>query len=112
MIDSGVPSIAFLIYYDITKHVSQAAVVAIALSLALTVIRLIRRETLQHALSGVFIVLVCAFISHRTGKAKDFYLPGLIINTAYCLVRYLARTWHGAKCPLAKLLTSEQVGSG
>jgi len=83
MIDSGVPSIAFLIYYDITKHVSQAAVVAIALSLALTVIRLIRRETLQHALSGVFIVLVCVFISHRTGKAKDFYLPGLIINTAY-----------------------------
>ena len=58
-------------------------IAALAISFVLTVIRLARRETLQHALSGIFIIAICALIAHHTGKAKDFYLPGLIINAAY-----------------------------
>jgi hypothetical protein len=83
IIDSGLPSITFLIVHDITKNLNHSVIAALAISFVLTVIRLARRETLQHALSGIFIIAICALIAHHTGKAKDFYLPGLIINAAY-----------------------------
>lgn len=83
IVDSALPSITFLITFDITKNLDHSAIAALALSVVLTVIRLIRRETLQHALSGIFVVAICALIAHHTGKAKDFYLPGLIINALY-----------------------------
>ena len=83
IIDSGLPSITFLIVHDITKNLNHSVIAALAISLILTVVRLARRETLQHALSGIFIIAICALIAHHTGKAKDFYLPGLIINAAY-----------------------------
>ena len=83
IVDTGTPSILFLITYDVTKSLDHSAIAALALSVVLTIVRLVRRETLQHALSGIFIVAICALIAHHTGKAKDFYLPGLIINALY-----------------------------
>ena len=83
IVDTGTPSILFLITYDVTKNLDHSAIAALALSVVLTIVRLVRRETLQHALSGIFIVAICALIAHHTGKAKDFYLPGLIINALY-----------------------------
>ena len=42
-----------------------------------------KRETIQHAISGVIGVAVCAWLSNRSGKAEDFYLPGLWTNAIY-----------------------------
>lgn len=53
------------------------------MSLALTALRLARRETIQHAISGVIGVAICAWLSNRSGKAEDFYLPGLWTNAIY-----------------------------
>lgn len=39
--------------------------------------RLVRREGLQPAVSGILMVAVCAFIAYRTGEARDFYLYGI-----------------------------------
>jgi hypothetical protein len=44
------------------------------------VIRLLRKETLQHALSGLFGVLVCAGFAKFSGHASNYYLPGILIN--------------------------------
>ena len=107
IIDSGVPSIAFLISYDISKNLNHSAIIALSLSVIFTIIRLFRRETLQHALSGIFIVAVSALIAHHTGKAKDFYLPGLIINALYACL-YLITNLTG--WPLLGLLLGPILG--
>lgn len=83
LLDSGLPALIFLIIFNITKEVQQAAYGALALSLILTIIRLAKRETIQHAISGVIGVAICAWLSNRTGKAEDFYLPGLWTNAIY-----------------------------
>ena len=83
LLDSGLPSILFLVIFNISHSLNKSAIFAIALSLILAVVRLIRRETLQHALSGVIGVVFCALLSRHTGKAADFYLPGLIINVIF-----------------------------
>ena len=83
LLDSGFPALIFLIIFNVTKEVQQAAYGALALSLILTIIRLAKRETIQHAISGVIGVAVCAWLSNRSGKAEDFYLPGLWTNAIY-----------------------------
>jgi len=87
LIDSGLPSLVFLIVFNISgKDVNAALYAAVALSILLTLLRLIKRETIQHAFSGLIGVGICALISKRTGNAADFYLPGLWINAAYGLL--------------------------
>lgn len=83
LLDSGLPALIFLVLFNVTKEVEQAAYGALALSLLLTIIRLAKRETIQHAISGVIGVAVCAWLSNRSGKAEDFYLPGLWTNAIY-----------------------------
>lgn len=76
LLDSGLPALIFLIIFNVTKEVQQAAYGALALSLILTIIRLAKRETIQHAISGVIGVAVCAWLSNRSGKQRTFICQG------------------------------------
>jgi hypothetical protein len=83
LLDSGLPSLVFLIAYNIGHGLKDATIAAVITSALLTLIRLIRRDTLQHVLSGFVGVAFCALLARKTGHAVDFYLPGLIINVVY-----------------------------
>lgn len=83
LFDSGIPALLFLVVFNVRDDVIDAAFVALALSAVIAVVRLIRREKLQHAISGILGVLICYLLVRSTGKAEDFYLPGLFINAGY-----------------------------
>jgi len=81
LIDSGLPALVFLIVFNLSsREINTAIYAAVGLSIFLTLIRLLKRETVQHAFSGLIGVAICALISKRSGSAADFYLPGLWIN--------------------------------
>ena len=83
LLDSGLPSLVFLIAYNVGHGLKDATIAALITSAFLTLVRLIRRDTLQHVLSGFVGVVFCALLARKTGHAVDFYLPGLIINVVY-----------------------------
>lgn len=83
ILDSGLPSLVFLIAFNVLHDLRGALYAAVIISALLTLIRLIRRDTLQHVLSGFVGVAFCALLARKTGQAVDFYLPGLIINVIY-----------------------------
>ncbi|CAB4561099.1 MAG: DUF3159 domain-containing protein [Actinobacteria bacterium] len=83
LFDSGIPALVFLIVFNLRDDVVEAAFVALGLSAIITVLRLIKREKLQSAISGIVGVLICYLLVRSTGKAEDFYLPGLFINAGY-----------------------------
>jgi hypothetical protein len=84
MAETSLPAVAFVIAYTASgSDTNTAAAVAVGLALVLTVARLARRESPQHALSGLIGVGFAAFIATRSGKAEDFFLPGLLANAAY-----------------------------
>ena len=90
LIDSGIPSVIFLVVFNITDHLHSALFASIAVSALLTIIRLARRDTIQHALSGFVGVLICAWFANRTGNASDVYLPKLLTNLGYGTVYLIA----------------------
>ncbi|MDQ1713701.1 MAG: hypothetical protein QOE45_3151 [Frankiaceae bacterium] len=83
-IDSAVPPIAFVVGNAVggLREAVWAAAVAVVV---VVLVRLVRRETLRHAFSGVFGVGIAIGIAKATGQAKNFFLPGIIINAAYAL---------------------------
>ncbi len=83
LIDSGLPSILFLIVFNLTHHLHPALYASIALSIAITLIRLSRRETLQYAVSGLAGIAICALFAGRSGKASAFYLPSIYKNIGF-----------------------------
>jgi hypothetical protein len=90
LIDSGIPSILFLVTFNVTHHLHTALFASIATSALLTIIRLIKRDTLQHALSGLVGVLICAWFANRTGNPSDLYIPKLLTNLGYGSVYLIA----------------------
>lgn len=96
MVESALPAAAYVIAYSIARlDETTCAIIAVAIGALLALGRLARRETVQFAVSGLFGVALAAFIVSRTGRAEDFFLPGLLANAAYAsaylisiLVRY------------------------
>ena len=108
LIDSGLPSLVFLIVFNLSgKNITSAIYAAIGLSMVLTFIRIVKRETVQHAFSGLIGVGVCAFIARRSGNAADFYLPGLWINAGYALLYALTNLF---KWPLLGVVLGPILG--
>ena len=82
--ESALPALAFVVAYTVSgQETNVAAYVAVGLALALAAARLVRRQSPQYALSGLVGVGLAAFLATRTGRAEDFFLPGLIANAGY-----------------------------
>lgn len=86
LIDSGLPTVLFLVAYVATgQQLRPALMAAVGAGVLIAIARLIRRESLQQVLAGFFGVAISAFVASRTGQAEDFFLLGILINIGYGL---------------------------
>lgn len=84
--ESAVPAAAYVLAYTISGQDTTAAlIVAGALGVLFAVARLVRGQTVQYALAGLGGLALSAYVVSRTGRAEDFFLPGLLANAAYAL---------------------------
>ncbi|MYW02045.1 DUF3159 domain-containing protein [Streptomyces sp. SID3343] len=88
MIDMTVPGLVFVIAYTISRSTWAAAITAGAVALAFAIVRIVRRESLQHALGGFLGVAVAGFVAIKSGKAENFYSVGMLLTGGYA-VAYL-----------------------
>jgi hypothetical protein len=107
LIDSGVPSIVFLIAFNISSNLNRSIIAAIVTSMLFTILRLVRRETVQHAISGLIGIVICALFARHSGKAADFYLFGLYKNAAYGAVYAISNI---VKWPLIGVMLGPILG--
>lgn len=108
--ETAIPAVAFVAVYTATgSNLDASAVAAVAIALVLALARLARRESPRHALSGLVGVAFAAFIATRSGKAENFFLPGLLLNAAMvsALVISIAVRW-----PLIGVIVSSLDGDG
>ncbi|MER5869528.1 DUF3159 domain-containing protein [Streptomyces sp. NPDC002044] len=77
-VETMLPGLLFVMIYTINKDVKLSAIAAGAVAVLLVIVRLLRKDTVKHAFSGVFGVGVGVAFALFTGSAKGFYLPGMI----------------------------------
>lgn len=103
IVASTVPVAVFVLVNVITE-LRPALYAAIAAGVAVMVWRLVRRDPIQPAISGLIGVGVCALVANQTGEARGFYLPGLLYSAFLglaALVSVIVRRplagviWHG-----------------
>ena len=108
--ESTLPFIAFTVTWTATgRNVTTGAIVAVAIAAVLAFIRVLRRETVQFALSGLVGVAFGAFVAARSGKAEDFFLPGILINAASATAYLISIA---VRRPLLGLIFSTMTGDG
>lgn len=83
IVENALPGVLFVLVYTALRDLTVAVWVAVGAAGVSTVARLVARDTVRHAVTGLVGVALCAFVATRTGQAEDFYLPGLWINAAY-----------------------------
>ena len=103
IIASTIP-VAVFVVVNIVAALQVALIAALVSGVAIAIWRIVRKQPLQPAVSGLIGVGIAAFIAYRTGEARGFYLPGLIYSAVLglaFLVSVLVRwplagvVWHG-----------------
>ncbi len=86
VIESSVPSLAFLVAYLTTDELRRSIIIAVAVSVVLLVVRLVQRSTPQFVINSLLVIGIGALFASRSGEARDVFLPGILYNGAYAVV--------------------------
>ena len=84
VIESGIPVLVFVVA-KLLLPLTPALIVAVGSAVAIAVWRLARRQSVRHAVNGLVGIGIGAFLAWKTGSAKAFYLPGILISFGYGL---------------------------
>jgi hypothetical protein len=84
VIESGIPVLVFVVA-NLILHLYPAIIISVGSAVAIAVWRLARRQSVRHAVNGLFGIGIGAFLAWKTGSAKAFYLPGILISLGYGL---------------------------
>jgi len=76
LVVGAVPTIGYVITNAIAG-LDAAVAVALSVSVGLIVMRKLRKEPIQPAVSGLLGVVVAALIAFYTGSAEGYFLPGI-----------------------------------
>lgn len=109
LVYSSVPVLVFVGVFLPSHSLTAAIWAAVGSAVAILIWRIVRKEPVQPAISGIFGVAIAAFIAYRTGSARGYFLFGIWTSLVYggaFLISVVAR-W-----PLAGVVWSTLNGTG
>ena len=81
---TAIPTAVFIVV-NVLASLRTAILAAVGAAVLLAGYRLIRRQSVQQALTGLFGVVVAAVIAARTGQARGYFLVGIWTSFAYAV---------------------------
>ncbi|SNS39279.1 Protein of unknown function [Geodermatophilus saharensis] len=85
MVDASLPTVAFIVA-NAVGDLRTGIWCAIGAALLVLAFRLVRRESVQQAFSGLFGVAVAVAIAAASGQARNYFVPGIIRNAVIGVV--------------------------
>lgn len=86
MVETAVPTIGFTVTWIVAQDLKLALWISASLAVALLLVRLVQRSTVQFVMNSLFGIGIAAVFALRSGEARDAFLPGVIYNGAYAVV--------------------------
>lgn len=80
VVEAIVPGLAFVLIYRFTDNLPLSIVVPAGLGVLTLVVRLVMRQPMGGAFSGLFGILLSGLIALNTGEGVDYFAMGLWIN--------------------------------
>ena len=85
MVDASLPTVAFIVANAI-GGLRTGVWCAIGAAVLVLAFRLVRRESVQQAFSGLFGVAIAVAIAAASGEARNYFVPGIIRNVVIGVV--------------------------
>jgi hypothetical protein len=83
LVYSSVPVLLFVGVYLPSHSLAAAIWSSVASAVAILVWRIVRKQPVQPAISGLFGVAIAAFIAYKTGSARGYFLFGIWTSLVY-----------------------------
>lgn len=83
IVESVLPSLAFLVLYTVTQNLVLSLAVSVGLAVVFTVIRLVARSSASAAIGGLVATVLAAALALWTGRAEDNFVLGFVTNAIY-----------------------------
>jgi hypothetical protein len=81
-LEATVPTVVFVIAWTATHDFRLALGVSVGAVALLLLLRTLQGQSPKFVLSSVFALALAAFFVHRSGRAQDAYLPGILYSAA------------------------------
>lgn len=81
MLDATLPTVAFIVANSV-DGLRTGIWAALGAALLVFLLRLVRRESVQQAVSGLFAVGIAVAVAAASGQARDFFVLGILRNIA------------------------------
>lgn len=85
VVESLLPASIYLVMFVITADARISAIAPLTLAAVALLWRLVRKEQLTAALSGVVGVVICAAAVLFSGEGSSYFVPGFFINGAWII---------------------------
>ena len=110
VIEATAPGLLFVIVFVATRALVPTLIAASAVAVIACVIRLVQRQGMQQALSGLFGVAIGVIFAAATGRGENYFVWGIATNVAMALAfalsvllrRSLVAQFYGPLTGLAK----------
>ena len=86
MLDASLPTAAFLLVFTFLRDLKLAIGIALVCAVGLAIIRVVKHASLQQIFAGLFGLAISAYLATKTGKSENFFVLGILQNTAYFLI--------------------------
>lgn len=83
IVESFLPGFVFICTFAFTQNLLVSAIAPTLAGLVALLIRIVQRQKLIPALTGLGGIVICSLTTLLTGNAEDYFLPGLITNIAW-----------------------------
>jgi hypothetical protein len=79
-LEAAAPTVIFVIVWTIHHDFGTALWATVAAIVLLLLLRLVQRQTPKFVLSSILAVALAAYFVHRSGRAQDAFLPGILYS--------------------------------
>ncbi|WP_125979858.1 DUF3159 domain-containing protein [Bifidobacterium goeldii] len=86
VVESMLPGVVFVVLFVVTSDLNLTIIVSAVLAVAQVIVRLIQRQSLMGALSGLIAVGICLIWAWQSHEARNYYLFGFLTNAAYMVL--------------------------
>ena len=86
VIESMLPGVLFVVLFVVTSNLNLTIGVSAALAVLQVVIRLVQRQSVMGALSGLIAVGICLIWAWQSHEARNYYMFGFLTNAVYIVL--------------------------
>lgn len=79
LVESSIPVVVFVLA-NMAWELRPAIIGSVGTAVAIAIFRLYRRQPIRHAVNGLIGIAFGAYLAYRSGDAKQFYLPGILLS--------------------------------